>query len=164
MKATSIDVRPVVAEVVAGIEQEAGDGHTFAVDLPDEGVFALADAEKLRQIVGHLVDNAVKFSPAGGLVRVGVEEEDGVVVVSVADEGVGIPPGEQERIFTKFYRRESGRSGTGLGLFLAQGLVERMGGRIRLESVDGAGSTFFVEVPAVRPAGRERTEKQEVAS
>ena len=164
MKPTAIDVRPVVAEVVAGVERDVADGHTFLVDVPDEPISALADSEKLRQIVGHLVDNAVKFSPEGGLVRVTVEQQSGVVAVSVSDEGVGIPPGEQERIFTKFYRRESGRGGTGLGLFLAQGLVERMGGRIRLESVEGEGSTFTIELPAARSSGRTRAEKQEVAS
>jgi signal transduction histidine kinase len=164
MEAAPTDVRAVVEDVVANAEQEVGAGtHTFVVEVPDGPLSALADPEKLRQILGHLVDNAVKFSPAGGVVRVAAEQDDGVVVLSVADQGIGIPPGEQERIFTKFYRREEGGGGTGLGLFLAQGLVERMGGHIRVESTEGEGSTFVVELPAASTPEPALPEEQEVA-
>jgi len=86
-------------------------------------------------------------------VTVGVERKDDRVEVSVADEGIGIPQAEQEQIFRKFYRgadadQRVGSGGTGLGLFIARGLVTAMGGRIWVESREGEGSTFAFELPA----------------
>ena len=149
------DVAALVTEAVAAA-QEAGPGeHSFVVDVPDEGIAAVADSEKLRQILGVLLDNAVRYSPAGGTVTVAARRKADKVELRVADEGIGIPAGEQERIFRKFYRAESstrdgGAGGTGLGLFIAQGLVEAMGGRIAVDSVEGEGSTFSFELPLAR--------------
>jgi two-component system sensor histidine kinase VicK len=100
-----------------------------------------------------LLDNALKYSPEGGTVTVGVERKQHTVEVSVADEGIGIPQADQEQIFRKFYRgagaeARAGQSGTGLGLFIARGLVTAMGGRIWVESREGEGSTFAFELPA----------------
>jgi signal transduction histidine kinase len=103
-------------------------------------------------VLDQLMENAVKFSPDGGVVRVeGRRRADGVEI-SVADEGVGIPSSQRERIFTKFSRVGDGTqaTGTGLGLFIAQGLVSAMGGRIRVDSEEGRGSRFTFELPAVR--------------
>jgi signal transduction histidine kinase len=101
-----------------------------------------------------LVENALKYSPNGGTVTVGARQGDGTVEVRVVDEGTGIPPAEQERIFRKFYRAEStvrdGGGGTGLGLFIAKELVTAMGGRIWVESAEGEGSKFAFELPAAR--------------
>jgi len=151
------DVRPVVAEVVRAAEQAHPAGnHEFIVDLPDERLDAEADGDKLRQILGNLVDNAVKFSPAGGKVAVTARRaDDQVVQIRVDDEGIGIPEEEQRRIFTKFYRGESmerdpSTTGTGLGLFIAHGLVAAMGGRMWVESREGAGSSFAFELPLAR--------------
>ena len=101
------------------------------LDLPAEPLAVAADREKLRQIVTDLVDNAVKYSPEGGTVRVAARRRDDTVEVSVDDEGIGIPEAEQSRIFAKFYRAESaGRDlssgGTGLGLFIAKELLAAM--------------------------------------
>jgi PAS domain S-box-containing protein len=157
------DVRPVLSEVVTSAEQTLPvNGHRFVVDLPDEPLTAEADRDKLRQIVANLVENAVKFSPEGGTVTVSACRKEDSVEVRVIDEGIGIPETEQERIFAKFYRSESlarqtGGGGTGLGLFIAQGLVTAMGGRIWVDSREGQGSSFVFELPvAWQPALAER--------
>jgi two-component system, NtrC family, sensor histidine kinase KinB len=146
-----IDVRSVVSEVVTSVEASAeGNDHRFVIDLPEEPLAAAADHEKLRQILANLVDNAVKFSPAGGMVTVEARRAGGAVEVRVVDEGIGIPAGERERIFRKFHRAEGGGrdlGGTGLGLFIARGLVAAMGGRIWVDSAEGRGSSFAFELP-----------------
>ena len=103
-------------------------------------------------MLAHLLDNAVRYSPAGGTVTVAARRREDAVEVSVEDEGVGIPHAEQERIFRKFYRGDAAAAGAvgagaaGLGLFLAEGLVTAMGGRIRVDSGEGRGSTFVLEL------------------
>ena len=147
------DVGAVVSEVVSAAKQSlALEGHRFVLDLSAEPLTVDADREKLRQIVMDLVDNAVKYSPGGGTVRVAARRRDDTVEVSVDDEGIGIPQAEQGRIFAKFYRAESGgrdlaSGGTGLGLFIAKELLAAMRGRIWVSSGDGAGSTFFFSLP-----------------
>jgi PAS domain S-box-containing protein len=146
------DVRGVVDEVVQNAQDAATDGHQFVVELPEEPLAANADRDKLRQVCSILLDNALKYSQ-GGTVTVGVERKHDTVEVSVADEGIGIPQGDQDQIFRKFYRGAGaelrlGESGTGLGLFIARGLVTAMGGRIWVESREGEGSTFAFELPA----------------
>jgi signal transduction histidine kinase len=89
----------------------------------------------------------VKFSPYGGRVTVAARRTDDVVEVTVGDEGVGIPQSEHERIFRKFYRGGDASSGTGLGLFIAQGLVSAMGGHITVQSEEGKGSQFTFDLP-----------------
>jgi signal transduction histidine kinase len=144
----STDVGVLLSEAVGTVEEETHDGHRFVVDVPPEPIAAHADRDKLRQILAALLDNAVKFSPDGGTVRVVARKSSPATVeLAVADEGVGIPPAEHERIFSKFYRGGETASGTGLGLFIAQGLVSAMGGRISVESEEGKGSRFWFELP-----------------
>jgi PAS domain S-box-containing protein len=116
-----------------------------------------ADRDKVRQVLVNLVDNAVKYSPSGGRVELGVAPAGTSVRFSVRDEGLGIPTDEQDRIFEKFYRLDPamtrGVGGTGLGLYICHELVRRMGGRIWVESTHGEGSTFSFELPAAVPAG-----------
>jgi PAS domain S-box-containing protein len=141
------DVRGVVSEVLGGLEGGTANGHEFVLDLPEEPLAANADRDKLRQILVALVDNAVKFSPDGGTVTVGARRTTEGVEVSVEDEGIGIPQTEQDWIFRKFYRGGDASTGTGLGLFIAQGLVTAMGGRISVHSEEGKGSQFSFELP-----------------
>ena len=144
----STDVGVLLSEAVGTVEEETHDGHRFVVDVPPEPIAAHADRDKLRQILAALLDNAVKFSPDGGTVRVVARKSSPATVeLAVADEGVGIPRAEHERIFAKFYRGGETASGTGLGLFIAQGLVSAMGGRISVESEEGKGSRFWFELP-----------------
>jgi len=142
-----VDVREVVSEVVAGVDGATSNGHRFVLDLPDEPLAAQADGEKLRQILAALVDNAIKFSPDGGKVTLSARQTNDGIEVRVEDEGVGIAPSEQERIFRKFYRGPLASAGTGVGLFIAQGLVLAMGGRIFVDSQEGKGSRFTFELP-----------------
>ena len=156
MQLSPTDVREVVSEVV---ELAESDGHRFVVELPEEPLDAAADREKLRQILANLVDNAVKFSPGGGTVTIAARRDGDRVEVRVVDEGLGIAEDDRQRIFTKFYRRESSGEregvdgGTGLGLFIARGLVSAMGGRMWVDSSEGEGSSFAFELPlAAEPA------------
>src|SRR5262245_13732518 len=151
MELSPIDVGSVVSEVVTVI-QETGpvNGHDFVVDLPAEPLDAAADRDKLRQILANLVDNAVKFSPDGATVTVAARRKTGAIEVRVVDRGPGIPAAERGRIFRKFYRGDPARDrpgSTGLGLFIAEGLVRAMGGRIWVDSEEGEGSSFAFELP-----------------
>ena len=143
------DLRAVVSEVVTSVQETSDvNGHKFVLHLPDEPLAASADREKLTQILTNLLDNAVKFSPGGGTVTVSVERRADAIEIAVADEGVGIPAGDVDRIFSKFTKVASG-PGTGLGLFIARGLVREMGGRMWVESTEGVGARFvFALAPA----------------
>jgi signal transduction histidine kinase len=125
-----------------GIELRVDDG------LPP----VTADPEKVNQILVNLVENAVKYSPDGGRIEVAVSRADGFVRFSVSDQGLGIADEDQERIFEKFQRLDPelvrGVGGTGLGLFIARELAAQMHGRLTLESRQGEGSTFRVDLPA----------------
>ncbi len=110
-----------------------------------------ADPDKLRQIITNLLDNAVKYSPDGGRVELEVARSGGRVRFHISDEGLGIPPAEQDRIFEKFFRLDPnltrGVGGTGLGLYISRELVTRMNGRIWVVSDGRTGSSFFLELP-----------------
>jgi len=107
------------------------------------------DRERLRQVLTNLIDIAVKYSDAGGEVRVAAATEDGVVRVEVADRGPGIPPEQHGLIFEKFGRAHAGKGkpGTGLGLFIARSIAEAHGGTLEVDSAPGAGTIFRFELP-----------------
>jgi signal transduction histidine kinase len=119
-----------------------------------------ADRDKVRQVLVNLVENAIKYSPDGGVIEVGVEPHEENVIFHVRDEGLGIPVDEQSRVFEKFYRVDPhmtrGVGGTGLGLYICNELVGRMGGHIWLESKQGEGSTFLFELPAAASIAAQR--------
>ena len=148
------DVGEVASEVVARVAEHTNGDHQFTLEADGADLVVQADREKLAQILLNLVDNAVKFSPEGGRVTVSARRRTDSVEVRVADEGIGIARGDQQRIFTKFYRAEGviqgGTPGTGLGLFLARGLLAAMGGRIWVESKEGEGSSFVFELPLAK--------------
>jgi PAS domain S-box-containing protein len=132
---------------------------TLAVEVGDGVPPVAADKDRVRQILVNLVENGIKYSPDGGTIELGVDSTDeSMVLFRVLDEGMGIPEDEQPRVFQKFYRLDPdmtrGIGGTGLGLYICSELVERMGGRIWVESREGKGSAFYFELPSagVRPA------------
>ncbi|HEX6664453.1 MAG TPA: GAF domain-containing protein [Gaiellaceae bacterium] len=153
-----IDVASVVSEAVEAAAQSGPlNGHRLEVDLPEGPLAVEADADRVRQVFGILLENALQYSPGGGTVLVGARRQAERVELRVVDEGIGIPLSEQERIFRKFYRAESasrdGAAGTGLGLFIARELVTAMGGRIWVDSAEGEGSSFAFELPAAGEEG-----------
>jgi PAS domain S-box-containing protein len=116
-------------------------------DLPEVRV----DSQRIHQVVSNLVGNAIKFTSAGGVV-VGARRGDGDVIVSVSDTGSGIAPEDVPYLFDRYWQAMRGpRSGAGLGLPIAKGIIEAHGGRIWVESRAGAGSTFHFSVPTVEP-------------
>jgi PAS domain S-box-containing protein len=152
------DIRAIAGQAVERARAGESNGHRLVVELPDEPLPAHADPEKLRQVLSILLDNALRYSPDGGTVTVGAMRNRDAVEISVADEGIGIPQADHEQIFRKFYRgidagARAGADGTGLGLFIARGLVTAMGGRIWVASREGSGTRFAFELPAATPPG-----------
>ena len=141
----------------------------FQVDLPAQNIYLSLSAEFLGRVVGNLLDNAVKYSPAKSTVAISATSEAGGLRLEVADQGIGIQACDQERIFGGFYRtqkaRESGESGTGLGLAIVQHLVTRSGGTISVSSVPGEGACFTVEWPerSLVPGDQPQQEKTDHA-
>jgi PAS domain S-box-containing protein len=152
-----IDVADVLREIVVRQTERVRDTHSFELSVPGEPLVVAADRDKLRQIVLNLVDNAIKYSPDGGPVTVSAQRRLDMVEVRVADHGIGISAADQRNLFRKFFRADArmtrGIRGIGLGLYLTRGFVTAMGGRIRVESEPGEGSTFIVELPLRRRSG-----------
>ena len=123
--------------------------HTLELTPSAEPVVAFGDRARIAQVVANLLSNAIKYSPGGGTVRIDASSSSvGVVRVSVADEGVGIPQHEHEHVFEKFYRRKGTRQrGTGLGLAIVRRIIDDHGGRVGISSVMGRGTTVTVSLP-----------------
>ncbi len=130
--------------------------HDLKLEVRGEIPPVQGNAGRLRQVVANLVDNAIKYTPAGGTIRVCVSRQDGQVLVSVRDNGYGIASKDQEMLFQKFYRvrteQTKGIPGTGLGLAIVRSIVEQHGGRIWVESEPGRGSIFTFSLPTVETA------------
>jgi PAS domain S-box-containing protein len=145
------DAGALAGEVVDTLQSRIPEGIEVAVDKPRGLPPVAADPDKLRQILTNLIDNAVKYSPDGGRVEVEIGRSGGRVRFRVTDQGLGVPPAEQDRIFEKFFRLDPnltrGVGGTGLGLYISRELVTRMNGRIWVVSDGRDGSSFFVELP-----------------
>jgi signal transduction histidine kinase len=142
---------PRLAEKVVDAYRTQTDVHTFDLDFPPDFPAVWGDPERLREVLTNLVSNAVKYSPDGGIVWVGGRIDRTGVTVYVADQGIGIPPEEQARIFERFHRVETGphrhADGTGLGLYLVKAIVEAHGGRVWVESAPDQGSIFMFTLP-----------------
>lgn len=148
-----VDLAPIVAATVDLNLGPAGRrGITVASTVPPEGAPVLGASHDLEHVVANLVGNAVKYARDGGSVTVALEVVGGEVVLSCADDGIGIAPADQDQVFEEFYRspdpEAASRSGTGLGLAIVRRVVDQLGGRIELESALGSGSTFRVRLPA----------------
>ncbi len=147
-----VRVDDLVQTVVSGLRPQAvNKGLTLKVELPESLPVVSGDPTLLRQALSNLVENAIKYTPRGGQVRVrGAVQENGLVL-SVQDTGLGIAPADQVRLFEKFYRVKQRETinikGSGLGLAIVKSIVERHGGRVWAESRLGQGSTFFMSLP-----------------
>ena len=128
--------------------------HEFKMELPKEPLLIEGDPRRLRQVVANLFSNAIKYSPEGGAVRVSSERNGTSVLVSVQDDGIGIPEEQHELVFTKFFRGDAGArgiSGTGLGLVLSREIVEAHQGEVGFDSSRDAGSRFWFRLPVAGP-------------
>jgi signal transduction histidine kinase len=137
--------------VTTAVEQARGatDRHEIVLTAPPR-VLAHVDGTRIEQVVGNLLDNAIKVSPDGGRIEVKLATpSDGVIRLTMRDYGIGIPPWRRDELFTRYYQAhaESHRSGLGLGLYVSRCIVEQHGGRIDVEFPANAGSRFVVQVP-----------------
>ena len=152
----SLDVRDVIRKVVresgdrGGLERES----RVTATIPEELPHVLADELRQWQIITNLVSNAMKYSPKASPVEVRVTAENDEVVVSVRDEGDGIPETDMDKLFQKFTRlqdpSDDSTKGTGLGLYICKAMIEAQGGRIWVDTSPGQGSTFSYTVPIAR--------------
>ena len=149
----AFDAEELVWNVASTTRLRVGDETTIGVSIAPELPQVTGDAERTRQVLTNLLDNAIKYSPDGGRIDIAVdrEPEGERVRFMVRDEGLGIPLGEQERIFEKFYRldpnQRRGIGGSGLGLYICRELVRSMNGRIWVRSDPGEGAIFVFELP-----------------
>ncbi len=138
--------RKVVEEIASRAKK-----HDFALDFTSSFPVVEADVRCMEQVLHHLIENAIKYSPKGGKIAIAGKVKDGKVLVSVSDEGVGIPPEHQNKVFERFHRVDSvqtrGTPGSGLGLSITKGHVEAHGGEVWLESTVGKGSKFYFSLP-----------------
>jgi PAS domain S-box-containing protein len=147
------DIARLLRDVIAEVEASLTGNEEISLQLFAPGSIApvSGDEDKLRQVLLNLIDNAVKYSPDGGRVEIELTQRDSGLRISVRDYGLGIPHGEEQRIFGKFYRvdpqQTRGVGGTGLGLYICRELVRRMEGRVSVSSQEGQGSTFTVDLP-----------------
>ena len=147
-RAVRSDVEPMLEETVGQYLPKARRKHV-ALTLEPSGAEAVFDAKWTSEAIGNLIDNAIKYTPAGGAVAVSVREYDMFCRIDVKDNGAGIPEDEQAKVFLRFYRSPSAaeEEGVGLGLYLARQIVTGQGGYIKLDSRPGQGSVFSVFLP-----------------
>jgi signal transduction histidine kinase len=179
-----VDVREVISSVVKSETRSAEKRrHDLRFEPELEVPPVCADPKELRRVLSNIVENAIKYTPDGGRIVLSALQQDGQVTISVADNGRGIPPEDMPILFDKFHRgRPAGHSeamrnattgaefledadvsGVGLGLYLARNVMERMGGRISVESEVGRGSTFSLHLPVWHDEGCDKHSIEEGA-
>jgi len=156
--AIDFDLAGVLRTAVAGFETVTA-SHTFVLDVPSQLPHAVGDPSSVEIVLGQLLENAVKYSPDGGEVRVSAKAGEQVIEIEVADRGLGIPEEEHANVFDRFYQVGGDRrrfGGVGLGLYIVRKLLEAQGGTVRARARIGGGTCFDVTLPAAtRPAGAE---------
>jgi signal transduction histidine kinase len=162
LRSELVDVNDLLAAQVT-LYSAQSEAHALRFEAAGEPLLIRGDRDRLAQVIGNLLSNGIKYSPEGGEVEVGAGRIGDEVTVWVRDQGLGIPDEHKERIFTKFFRGDVGRdrgiAGTGLGLVLARQIIEAHGGEVGFESKEGAGSTFWVRLPATPTEESELAEK-----
>jgi PAS domain S-box-containing protein len=150
----AVDLMPVLERVTTSLQANTM-LHSFELPATDEWPLIWGDEDRIEEILINLLDNAIKFSPSGGSIVVGMEVNGEEITVSIKDPGIGIPAEKLHGIFRKFHRLDSEDSrqtyGYGLGLYITKALVDAHGGSIWVESVEGEGSTFSFTLPLASP-------------
>jgi PAS domain S-box-containing protein len=151
----AIDLAELVDDVITDLRPLATAKHiSVRWTPPSEEIKVLAERDHIRQLIRNLVDNAIKYTPAGGIVELVVAaDRHSTAMIRVTDNGIGIPPEHQSRVFDRFYRVDSSHTipGTGLGLSIVEEIVTNYGGDIQLESSPGIGSSFTIRLPTFDP-------------
>ncbi len=149
-----VDVVVFFNRIIDRFELTKEENIIFERTLPDKAVLVELDPDKLTQVIDNIISNALKYSPAGGRVSFKIKEKEDEVILSVSDQGMGIPKGKVRKIFTRFYRVDKARTrklgGTGLGLAIAKEMVEAHDGQIWARSIEGKGTTIFFSLPYER--------------
>lgn len=147
---------PIIKKAAAGIKLMVDEKKiTLTQKIPPVAGFPELniDADKMGLAVANLLDNAVKYTPVGGRIDFSVNQDQGLVKISVQDSGIGIPKSQKGRLFSKFFRADNATKvqtdGTGLGLFMVKNVVDRHGGKIIVESEEGKGTTFIITLPEI---------------
>lgn len=134
-------------------EEYENSNYSIERELINEPVFAEVDPDRFMQVLDNIMNNALKYSPDGGVIQASIESNDETALIAISDEGMGIPKKDLGRIFSRFYRVDKARSramgGSGLGLAISKEVVEQHGGHIWAESTEGAGTTFYISIPCV---------------
>ena len=153
-----VDLAATVRAVVARFPRSGS--HQLVARVPDEPVPVWADRDRMAEVLDNLISNAIKYSPEGGRVEVGLERADDSATVSVSDQGIGIEPGDLERLFKPFSRVRTRRTasieGSGLGLYICDRIVRAHAGGIRVDSRPGSSSTFSFQLPLYGAAAQTR--------
>jgi len=152
-----VDLAQLAAHCVEGAAPTATEKSVSIVLLAQPVPALVGDRGRLAQVLDNLVSNALKFTPEGGTVQVRTHAVDGRVVLEVEDTGIGIPPEDQSRLFERFFRsavaEDQAIPGTGLGLAIVKAIVEAHSGQISIQSREGEGTTFRVELPLAAERG-----------
>ncbi len=148
----TIQLQLLITQAYIDFERQASEkGIMFTLEDGDRNIKVQGDTAQLNEVIANLVSNALKYTPVGGKVWVGLRAEANQAVLEVRDTGFGIPEAQQDRLFQPFFRAKTAETraieGTGLGLHLVKNIIERHGGRMRFHSVYGKGSTFGFELP-----------------
>lgn len=140
-------------EVLLHSEEYKHKKYQLKTKLSDEVVFVEIDLDRMIQVIDNIINNAIKYSPDGGTITLKMNKLSQQVIISISDEGMGIPKEDLGKIFTRFYRVDRARSramgGTGLGLAISKEVVEQHGGQIWARSQEGQGTTFFISLPYI---------------
>jgi len=143
---------PILEEVHTLFDEQArARGIRLRIERSDSHPRARIDRDRIMQALANLLDNALRLTPEGGRVTLGVAEREGSVEITVADDGPGVEPDLVERLFDRFAQSSSKGGGAGLGLAIVKGVAEAHGGDVLVESRPGRGATFTIRLPSVAP-------------
>jgi signal transduction histidine kinase len=153
---TRFDLAPLAAGTTEQMSLLAEDKGVSVACNVEGNVSVEGDRARIKQVVVNLLDNAIKYTPAGGSINLLVRSCDNKAIIEVADTGIGIPAAALPHIFERFFRVDKARSrdagGAGLGLAIVKSICAAHGGRVEVESSEGRGSRFKVELPLAQPA------------